>query len=176
MPPVSFQMSRDIALLAPGMRAALETAKEYWASKNVDILVYCTVRSEEAQARLWRRGRLWAEIKAGADTLEHSYRRPDLADLLLRVGPQYEPDVVTWALPGMSAHQYGLAFDGVPMREGACVWGHTTREDKALWDVYGEGLHEAGLRWGYDWGPDRPHAEWPGFSAAHAVMGDPAPS
>lgn len=94
---------------------------------GLDVLVTCTRRTAAEQAALWAQGRT-------------------------APGP-----VVTWAQPGTSKHETGEAFDVVPMRAGACVWG-TTGADGALWQRIGAIGEAAGLTWGGRWSkPDFPH-------------------
>ena len=54
----------------------------------------------------------------------------------------------TWAGPGESLHQYGLAGDGVPLEHGtAPLWDAKARE----WEIYGACAREVGLTWAGDW-------------------------
>jgi len=61
---------------------------------------------------------------------------------------------VTKSKPGHSWHEYGLAFDGVPLIGGKAVY-----TDDKLFDEIGGLGQEIGLRWGGD----------AGFVAAHMV-------
>jgi peptidoglycan L-alanyl-D-glutamate endopeptidase CwlK len=84
---------------------------------GLDIIVTCTLRTEEEQAALYSQGRT-------------------------------EPgQIVTQAKPGQSMHQYGLALDVVPLRDGKCVW---DKED-LLWQMVGNIGKGAGLDWAGDW-------------------------
>lgn len=128
--------------------------------EGLDILIYCTLRPLDEQARLFRQGRSITQIRAKAEELRNRWGRPDLADLLLDVGPQ-SGRRVTYAGPGQSMHNYGLAFDAVPLREGKPVWQTTKPEDKALWELYGGLGVEQGLEWAGNWSRFRefPHMQ-----------------
>ncbi len=80
---------------------------------GIDLLVTCTYRSLSEQAALYAQGRT-------------------------KPGP-----IVTRAQPGQSAHNFGLAVDVVPLRNGKPVW------DAAdpVWDAVGECGMAAGLEW-----------------------------
>lgn len=85
--------------------------------------------------------------------------------------------VVTKALPGDGAHNWGLAVDFVldtqslwwggsrptgPWDNGKDAQGRPVRPIVTLaWQKYGRAVREAGLKWGGDWGWDLPHAEMP---------------
>lgn len=63
--------------------------------------------------------------------------------------------IVTWAKPGDSAHNYGAAFD-------ICIAGPTPYpEDEQLWEALGLAGELCGLEWGGRWKKivDRPHFE-----------------
>ncbi|MBA1147431.1 M15 family metallopeptidase [Ectothiorhodospiraceae bacterium WFHF3C12] len=131
------------------------------ASGRVDLLVYCTHRPVTEQARLYRKGRPFSEIQAKADELDTRYGRPGLAEVLISVGPQYGPRIVTHAGPGQSLHNYGLAFDAVPLEGGKPVWGTEADEDLALWRAFGDLVRQNDLEWAGDWESftEFPHAQ-----------------
>jgi peptidoglycan L-alanyl-D-glutamate endopeptidase CwlK len=87
---------------------------------GIDLLVTCTFRDREEQATLYALGRTVPGKK------------------------------VTNAKAGQSFHNYGLAYDVVPMRLGKPVWG-TTGADLLLWQKVGELGKEAGLEWAGEW-------------------------
>lgn len=93
-------------------------------AEGIDLLVTCTYRSPEDQANLYRQGRT----------------RPG--------------KVVTNARPWKSWHQYRVAFDVVPIKNGKPIW-----NDVALWNRIGALGESVGLTWGGRWTSivDRPH-------------------
>jgi peptidoglycan L-alanyl-D-glutamate endopeptidase CwlK len=66
---------------------------------------------------------------------------------------------VTNAGPGESWHNFGHAFDAVPVLDGKPAWNYLTA--KRHWDAYGEAVRRAGLFWAGDWVTFReyPHAQ-----------------
>lgn len=131
--------------------------------RNVDILVYCTYRTVTEQAILYRKGRGILNIERKADQLSTLYKRPDLADILINVGPQYDKRIVTWAAPGQSMHNYRLALDSVPIVQGKLQWDESALE----WEVYGNACGEINLEWAGTWSIKRreyPHAQDLGIS------------
>ena len=152
--------SRDIEDLQP---QTLEKAKLLLVEcrdNGLEILIYRTLCTLEDQAKLFRRGRSYSEIRAMANRLERQYDRDDISAILLNVGPQYGPKV-TNAAPGMSMHNYGLALDAVPLRDGKPVWEAIEHNDLELWYRYGEAAERVGLVWGGRWirFRDMPHVQ-----------------
>ena len=139
--------------------------------EGLDILLYCTLRSLEEQARLFRLGRRLSQIRAKAQELREQWKRPDLAEILLSVGPQHGRRV-TYSGPGQSLHNYGLAFDAVPLRDGKPVWQTNCQKDLELWDLYGRLGMETGLEWAGTWTRFRefPHMQAPD-TTWHACIG-----
>ena len=70
---------------------------------------------------------------------------------------------MTKAPPGRSYHNYGLAYDVVPLRNGKAVWG-TTGADGELWLRVGLLGEAVGLEWAGRWKrfKDFPHFQWTG--------------
>lgn len=58
--------------------------------------------------------------------------------------------IVTNAKAGDSTHQYRIAYDVVPLRDGKPVWS-TSGADGALWQKVGELGKSQGLAWAGDW-------------------------
>jgi len=144
--------SRDLNDLKPEVRLKAEKVLSLCQGSGIDLLIYCTLRSMEEQARLYRQGRTLAAIQDRADALDHDFQRPDLAEILIGVGPQAGRHKRTWAGPGQSYHNYGLAFDGVPLQHGKPIWEDgTTPEEREIWNAYGEIGESAGLRWSGRW-------------------------
>jgi peptidoglycan L-alanyl-D-glutamate endopeptidase CwlK len=69
------------------------------------------------------------------------------ASLLETAPPQYGRRIVTHALPCQSAHNFGFAFDAVPLDGGKPVW---DAESKLIGQM-GECGEEAGLEWAGRW-------------------------
>jgi len=163
--------SRDPNSLKERTRERLQHLQHLLTQRGLDVLFYCMHRSEEEQARLFRNGRSLQEIEHKALELRKVYHRPDLAELLMDVGPQYGRHIVTWAGPGQSMHNYGYAIDGVPMRDGKPVWrtlddpGTEDVNEASLWVGYGELAQLAGFDWAGEWSPAKreyPHIQEPG--------------
>jgi len=152
--------SRNINDLQPHIQEKAQLLLERCKNEGLDILIYCTLRSFAEQARLFRQGRLLLQIEAKAKELKNRWGRPDLAKLLISVGPQ-NGKIVTYAGPGQSMHNFGLAFDAVPLRGGKPVWQCNRPEDRVLWELYGRFGTEAGLEWAGNWSRFRefPHMQ-----------------
>lgn len=157
--------SRELSDLAPDVRRAALGFLSAADAAGFGVLVYCTYRDPTEQARLYRQGRSLAEIRAKATELEREWQRPDLAEILLMVGPQHGKKV-TNAAPGQSAHNYHAAFDGVPMVGGKPQWSKKTEQEKSAWQTYGELGEAAGLEWAGRWRSFRefPHLQRAGFA------------
>lgn len=156
--------SRRLTDLQPAARQRALRLLQGVEDAPFDVLIYCTFRPLEEQARLFRQGRSLLQIQQRAEELDRIWHRPDLAALLIAVGPQPEPRIVTWAGPGQSLHNYGLAFDGVPLRDGKPVWGARATDDLSLWRAYGDLGRAAGLEWAGDWSGGKrefPHMQEP---------------
>jgi peptidoglycan L-alanyl-D-glutamate endopeptidase CwlK len=132
-------VSRRVEDLHPLMRPLVERFLRLCVKEGVDLIVTCTYRSDEEQARLYAIGR----TKPG--------RR------------------VTNAKPGQSMHNFrfngkpaSLAVDVVPLRAGKPVWG-TNGDDLALWQKVGKLGEAAGLEWAGRWTRFRefPHFQHP---------------
>ncbi|MDW8258599.1 MAG: M15 family metallopeptidase [Gammaproteobacteria bacterium] len=99
------------------LRAELRPAVDAWlqdcAKAGLDILVYCTLRSFEEQAREYAKGRTTPGLPcthAGKTRVIGTCEQHPLGL------------IVTKAKPGQSAHQYGLALDFVPLQNGRAQW------------------------------------------------------
>lgn len=128
--------TRDLADLHPHMRVLSERLLARAKAVGIPLTVICTFRSMQEQADLYAQGRT-------------------------RPGP-----IVTYARPGYSFHNFGLAIDVAPTRLILLTnWGETPEyreEARALWDQLGALGVDIGLRWGGDFVriEDRPHFEW----------------
>ena len=139
--------SRDIKDLAPDVQVAANLIVGGCANEDVDILIYCTLRPLEEQARLYRQSRDWIEIEHKIEKFR-ARGLGFLADILQDVGPWHGPHV-TNAAPGESWHGYAEAFDGVPMIGGKPAWNFNDAPFE--WTIYGSMVREAGLNWSGDW-------------------------
>lgn len=88
--------------------------------------------------------------------LTEGYRPPERQQALL-------DDKKTIARPWYSYHQYGLAFDWVPLTSDGKAWWEAP---ESIWQTVGRLGESLGLAWGGRWKtPDRPHFEYhPGFT------------
>jgi peptidoglycan L-alanyl-D-glutamate endopeptidase CwlK len=79
-----------------------------------------------------------------------TYRSPEEQAVLYAQGRTAPGKIVTKAKPGQSMHNYRLAYDVVPLRNGKPVWG-TTGEDATLWQQVGALGVAQGLEWAGNW-------------------------
>jgi peptidoglycan L-alanyl-D-glutamate endopeptidase CwlK len=123
-----------------------------------ELLIYCTLRRLEEQARLFRQSRSRAEIEIKKDKFR-SRGFAFLADVLESVGPCYGRHV-TNAGPGESWHNFAQAWDAVPLINGKPVWSYFDAQE--YWDAYGEAVRQVGMYWAGDWISFReyPHAQF----------------
>lgn len=160
---------RDKDGLHPDMQPYLARFEKECDAAGLDVLIHCTFRPHREQAILFRQGRSLWEIVARADDLRTTYGRPDLADILMGVGPQMGKRRLTNAAPGQSMHGYRLAWDGCPIFHGKLIYDDETNripndiEDR-LWKQYGVCALAAGLEWAGNWKRMRemPHCQKPG--------------
>lgn len=127
--------SRKLSDLDPRVAALATRLLETAAAEDIRLLVTFTFRSKATQTALYAQG---------------------------RTAPG---KIVTNAKAGDSFHNYGLAFDIVPLKpNGAADWDTSTPAAKARWARIGEIGRSLGLRWGGDWHSikDLPHFEWSG--------------
>lgn len=113
--------SRAIEDLQPQVAEQARALLDATESEGIDLIITSTLRDFEAQAALYAQG---------------------------RTSPGKR---VTNADAGDSAHNYGLAFDVVPMRNGKPVWGTTADIDRDLWERIGELGESVGLEWAGRW-------------------------
>lgn len=148
--------SRNIEKLVPEFRDKL---KVLISKLPFEVLFYCTGRSCQEQAKLWRQSRQIETIKKKAAVLE-KYGHENLAKILIDVGPQHGPHV-THAGPGESWHNYWQAADCVPVVGGKLLW--DVSRSKAYWDEIGKQALALELNWGGNWPKwaDYPHIQFP---------------
>jgi peptidoglycan L-alanyl-D-glutamate endopeptidase CwlK len=122
-----------------------------------ELLIYCTLRPLQDQARLYRQSRSRKEIDAKITKLR-SRGYGFLADIIENTGPCYGKHV-TNAGPGESWHNFAEAWDAVPLIGGKPAWNYF--EAKQYWDAYGEAVRQVGMHWAGDWTTFReyPHAQ-----------------
>lgn len=90
--------------------------------------------------------------------LLEGYRSPERQNVLAAQGPQ-----VTQARGGESKHQYGLAADLAPIRDGRVVISEKDAWAMAAYVALGEEAKAAGLTWGGNWSfRDYGHVEMAG--------------
>lgn len=120
--------SRDLSELLEPVRQRAEQLLDRCEAEGIDLLVTSTYRDLECQERLYAQGRI------------------------------LPGQIVTWAKPGDSWHNWQRAFDVVPLRNGKPVWS-TRGLDGQLWQRVGEIGEDCGLEWGGSWErhPDYPH-------------------
>ena len=152
--------SRDLStLIAPLKDAAIRT-QQCCKLHGFYLLVYCTFRSFEEQARLYRQSRRLGQIRRKEIALE-ALGYPELAQVLEDVGPQWGTigRHVTGAGPGESWHQYRRAFDAVPIVAGKAEWSNSS----VYWRKYGRCAVDVGLEWAGNWTTFReyPHSQMP---------------
>lgn len=112
--------SRDVNHLHPIVKVKALNFLNVCSRHGIDILVTSTYRDIESQNALYAQGRSLP-------------------------GPK-----VTNAKGGESYHNYKVAFDVVPLRNGKPVW-NTTGLDAALWEKIGQIGESFGLEWAGRW-------------------------
>lgn len=118
--------SRDISDLRDNVRQMAVVHKQLCKQHGIDLLIYCTLRSNAEQRDLYAIGR----------TLPGK--------------------IVTNARPGESKHNpdpngKALAYDCAPLRLGKPVWSSSSKEDASVWAIVGKCGEEAGLVWSGRW-------------------------
>lgn len=148
VPPPPLPPSTFIGTERPG----LETANRDWSRLDPNF----TAVVLQVFARLEARGYPF--------TLLEGYRTPERQDALANAGAH-----VTNARAFQSKHQYGLALDAAPLRNGRLV---ITEKDPWAMDAYtalGEEAERAGLLWGGRWRlKDYGHIEAAGLFSDYA--------
>lgn len=152
--------SRNISDLTKDMQAEANFVVYKCKENGVDLLIYCTLRSLEEQAVLFRSSDPTG-VKVKAKIKKFRERGLGfLADIIEAVGPQKYTGWKTNAAPGESFHNYRMAFDAVPMLGGKAIWNYEDYPEG--WDAYGQACKMVGLEWGGNWPAkhkDMPHAQ-----------------
>lgn len=112
--------------------------------ENFDFITTSVYRSVEQQAILWRQSRTTLTIIGKIATLKRD-GFGFLATILEIVGPHTGP-YVTNACCGESWHNYGMAFDAIPLLNG-----QKQPQNKELWEKFGTQVEAIGLTWGGRW-------------------------
>ena len=120
-------ISRKIEDLHPHVQTLCEKFIAECKKSGIDILITCTYRDIEAQNALYAQGRT------------------------------IPGNIVTDARGGQSYHQYHVAFDTVPVRDGKPQW-----DDEQLWLSIGHIGKSCGLEWAGDWihFKEKPHFQF----------------
>jgi peptidoglycan L-alanyl-D-glutamate endopeptidase CwlK len=145
--------SREIGDLSLEMQVLFnrlndKVRRDTWFLRNgISLLLICTYRSEEEQAKLYAQGRTTPGRKVtNAKWSKHN-----------ATTPQGKPA--------------SLAFDGLLLRRGTAIWGTSgdgvdddpsddDKDDLEAWQRYGAHAKSVGLVWGGDWKlRDYPHCE-----------------
>lgn len=136
---------RSITELRKEFANKVYKVKETCEKKGIDMLFYCTYRSPQEQAKLFRKGRTHNEIIQKMNDFENA-GIPELANIIENVGPQRGEEIVTYAGPFESWHQYREAADGVPVEDGKALW-----NDTGKFEIYGRIAGDIGLIWAGNW-------------------------
>lgn len=146
--------SRNLDDLEPELKAKALEFLDRCRSKGADILIYCTLRTPHEQARLFRQSRSFNDIMLRAESL--ALYNPRMGEILFEVGAQHGRRV-TNAGPGQSLHNYGFAFDCVPLLGGKAMWNSYFKD----WQIVGEIAQELDLEWAGNWtyGREYPHVQ-----------------
>lgn len=161
--------SRKLSDLIPECETKAEQVIQICEENGVDILIHCTLRSLQEQAKLYRQSRRYFTITAKIN----KFRLRDfgfLADILFDVGPQNGPHV-TYAAPGESWHNYAEAFDSVPLIGGKPGW--NKKRYLQEWNIYGNAIRTVYMNWSGDWKrfKEFPHAQMRKGSNPLKVLG-----
>jgi peptidoglycan L-alanyl-D-glutamate endopeptidase CwlK len=135
--------SRKIEDLDPIVGAKAKELLDKCKAEGIDIMITSTYRDSESQNALYAQG---------------------------RTAPG---SVVTNAKGGQSWHNWRVAFDVVPLRNGKPVWG-TAGDDLKLWQRVGALGKSCGLEWAGDWKTFKefPHFQYTGgFTLAQFQAG-----
>jgi peptidoglycan L-alanyl-D-glutamate endopeptidase CwlK len=128
--------SRKLEDLLPAVQKKAEDFLAECGKRGVDVLIYCTYRSDAEQAALYAQGREDLETVNSLRAATGLYLLCDA-----------ENRIVTYAKPGESGHNKRTAFDCVPLEGGKPVWD----ADNPLWQKIGEIAESTGLKWAGRW-------------------------
>ena len=129
-------MSRKLSDLHPEVHWRAKAVINLAWEIAIPVLITGTLRTFEEQATLYEQGR----TKPG--------------------------NIVTWAKAGESFHNYGIAFDFVPLKDGKPDW-----KDLEAFRRVGEIGEDLELQWGGRWPKkDRPHLQVSFGFTVHELM------
>ena len=164
-------MARSLDDLIPIVKEKALKMMELVEPLGFNILIYCTLRTLEEQAVLYRQSR---STKVIQDKIAKFKDRGFgyLANVIEKAGPCDGPHV-TNAAPGESWHNYAVAWDAVPIVGGKPVWNF--EDNKEAWLLYGECVRKVGMDWAGDWinFKEMPHAQlYPGSNPLKQYTSD----
>ena len=117
--------SRDPKDLMPSVRAKCYAFIANCKAAGIDVIITSTYRDAESQNAIYAQGRTTPG------------------------------KIVTKAKGGESMHNYRVAFDFVPVKDGKAIW-----DNNHLWLMCGDIGRKCGLEWGGGWGfQDKPHMQ-----------------
>jgi len=137
--------SRKIEDLHHSIREKARQFLSRCSEQGMHVIVTCTLRTMEEQAALYAQGR---EEIAAVNTLRAIAGMPPIEGEANRI--------VTCARPGESMHNFGLAFDVVPLDGGKPVW----NVSDPVWQTVGRTGKECGLEWAGEWKRFREYAHF----------------
>lgn len=158
--------SRLMSDLHPSVRARAIAMLQQLEIKKIIVLIYCTLRSRQEQAAHYAQSRQELVI------VNRLRRQVGMAPIT----NEENSIPATWARPGLSWHEYGLALDMVPVVCGKLIW---TKTDP-LWKKLGAIGVSCGLEWAGNWRAPKtetPHFQYTGkFTKEDLEKGNPIPT
>lgn len=150
-----------IVSLDPAFSNKVCKVLEACKAEGAEMRVYCTLRTPQEQAKLWRQSRSSEAIASKIAELRKAGAHY-LADVLHSVGPQFGQPV-TNAIPGLSWHQWGLAVDAFWVVDGRACWSTRQGGDDNGYRVWAREAQVQGLVAGGHWKrfKDWPHIQQP---------------
>lgn len=118
--------SRNISDLNPKLQTLCVKFVSACEAHNIDILITSTYRDAESQNAIYATGRTTKGANPTASNPMGS--------------------ILTNAKAGQSFHNYRIAFDFVPLKNGKAIW-----NDLALFTQCGEIAESVGLEWAGRW-------------------------
>ncbi|GAA3931214.1 M15 family metallopeptidase [Luteimonas lutimaris] len=129
-PPPAVFRTREVLRLKP----EIVTADRKWARLDPDL-----------QQRVLAIYQVMRERHGIEMVLVEGYRSPERQAELRRGGRA--TNAGAWA----SCHQYGLALDSAPLRDGKLQWNMSDPSTRDAYFLYGRLAQQAGLEWGGNW-------------------------